>query len=105
MNPLSKWLLVAVGALGLLLALASSIGLHATEEAARYQGLYEEEQKLLKDERARTARIQKQVLATQAAATTARARLKEVLDASPEVRDAATPVAVRDSLCATLRCK
>jgi hypothetical protein len=49
--------------------------------------------------------IQKQVLVATAAASAARAQLKEVLDASPEVRDAATPVPVRDSLCATLRCK
>lgn len=105
MNPITKWLLVAIAVLGLLLALASSIGVHAVQESARYKGLYETEQGLLSAEKARTARIQKQVQAATVAANAARAQLKEVLDASPEVRDAATPEPVRVSLCGTLRCK
>lgn len=53
----------------------------------------------------KTRRIQKQVQTAVASADAAKAQLKEVLDASPEVRDAATPEPVRVSLCATLRCK
>jgi hypothetical protein len=53
----------------------------------------------------KTRRIQKQVQTAVASANAAKAQLKGVLDASPEVRDAATPEPVRVSLCATLRCK
>lgn len=53
----------------------------------------------------KTRRIQSQVQAAVASANAARQSLKEALDAIPEVRDAATPEPVRDSLCRTLRCK
>lgn len=105
MNPVTRWLLVAIAILGLLLALASSMGVHAAQEAQRYKDLYEAEHTLLLDAQARTARIQKQVQSAQAQAAAARKSLKEALDASPEFRDTPVPVPVRDSLCGTLHCK
>lgn len=49
--------------------------------------------------------IQRQVTAAVAAKAVAEQKLKEALDESPEFRDAPVPVPVRDSVCATLRCK
>jgi hypothetical protein len=95
----------AVFLLVVVLVWAVPAALHGRAEATRYKGLYETEQGLLVQAQARTALIQKQVQSAVVAANAARAQLKEVLDASPEVRDAATPEPVRVSLCATLRCK
>lgn len=58
-----------------------------------------------KNAEAKVLRIQGAVVQAQKAASVARQKLKDALDADPEYRDSATPVPVRDSLCATLHCQ
>jgi len=94
------WLLLLVAVLGVggtgYAGYNYTVTLRAQRDTA-LQALSEADEK--------TRRIQKQVQSAVASANAAKAQLKEVLDASPEVRDAATPEPVRVSLCATLRCK
>lgn len=55
--------------------------------------------------RSKMAKVQLAATKAQTEATSARLRLKEVLDADPRYRDGRTPEPVVNSLCQTLRCK
>jgi hypothetical protein len=104
-NPVTRWLCAAIAVLGLLLVLASYIGVHAVADAARYKGERDTAVTQLEAAQVRTQRIQKQVLTATANAAKARQSLKEALDAVPSYRDDRTPEPVRVSLCATIHCK